>query len=145
MESTIQLTLRERAERVWQKERPKSTVRISKRAERIYELRSKIENILGSNLFVDIQVESYGRPVAVIENLRFVLTSCDRKNRRSLMLIYPCHRCLGESGSIINSLVELGQLLHYFATVGSSSCSECIGLTDSELMPLRIALRGLHD
>jgi hypothetical protein len=142
MVRNIPPTLKERAERVWQEERPKCAVRISKRAHEINELRRKIEDIFGSGLYLDIQVESCGRPVAVIENLRFALASCGRRNRRSLMLIYPCTRCLAEAGSIINSLAELGQLLHYFATVGCSSCSECIGLTDSELIPLRIAVNG---
>lgn len=142
MVRNIPPTLKERAERVWQEERPKCAGRISKRAHQINELRSKIEDILGPGLFINIQVESNERPVAVIDNLRFVLASCGNKSRKSLMLIYSCTRCLAEAGSIINSLAELGQLLHYFATVGYSSCSECIGLTDSELSPLRIALSG---
>ena len=118
MNRNIQSTLKERAERVWQKERPKCAVRISKRANRINELRRKIEDILGSDLYIDIQVESDGRPVAVIENLRFVLASCGHKNRKNLMLIYPCTRCLAEAESTISSLAELGQLLHYFTSVG---------------------------
>jgi len=142
MVRNIPPTLKDRAERAWQEERPKCAVRISKRAHQINELRRKIEDILGSDIYINIQVESNKRPVAVIDNLRFVLVSREHKRRKSLMLIYPCTRCLAEAGSIINSLAELGQLLHYFAAVGYSSCSECIGLTDSELKPLKIALSG---
>jgi len=142
MVRNIPPTLKDRAERAWQEERPKCAVRISKRAHQINELRRKIEDILGSDIYINIQVESNERPVAVIENLRFVLVSCGHRNRKRLMLVYPCTRCLAEAGSTIDSLAELGQLLDYFATVGSSSCSECIGLTDNDLTPLRIAMNG---
>jgi hypothetical protein len=142
MESNLQPTLKDRAEVVWQKERPKRAARFSKIANRINELRRKIEDTLGANLSINIQVGPDGRPVAVIENLRFVLASYSHIHRKSLLLISPCARCLTEAGSEVNSLAQLGQLLHYYATADNSSCSECIGMTDSELTPLRLALRG---
>ena len=49
------------------------------------------------------------------------------------MLLDVCSRCEAETGLIIDSLADLGQLFEGLGTKISLGCTECIGLTDDEL------------
>ncbi len=127
--------LRERAVRAWRKERPKRIARLLKRADLMLELRKKSEEVLGDGLPIKIITDLRDRPVATIEELRFTLTNHRDKNRRSLMLLDTCPRCEAETGLIINSLADLGQLFEGLGTRINLGCTECIGLTDEDLKP----------
>ena len=99
------------------------------------ELRKKLEEVLGDDLPIEIGTDLRGRPIAMVEDLRFTLTSHPEENQKSLMLLDICHRCHAETGSIIDSLADLGQLFEAFETVISLGCSVCIGLKAAELKP----------
>lgn len=129
------VTLRERAVRAWRKERPKRIAKLSQRVGMTLELRKKVEEMLGDDLSIKIATDLRGRQVATVEELRFILTNHCEKSRRSLMLLDACPRCDAETGLIINSLADLGQLFEGFGRMISLGCTECIGLTDDELTP----------
>jgi hypothetical protein len=133
MSNQVYGTLRERAVRAWQKERPKRIAQLLKRANLMLELRKKLEEILGDDLPLKIATDLRDRPIATIEELRFTLTKHRDKNGRRLMLLDVCPRCEAESGLIIESLADLGQLFEGSGTATNLGCTECIGLTDEEL------------
>jgi hypothetical protein len=126
-------TLRKRAVHAWRKERPKRVAQLLERAELMLELRKKLEEVLGDDLPVNIAVDLRDRPIAIIEDLRFTLTNHCKKGRKKLMLLDACSRCEAETGLIIDSLADLGQLFESLGTKISLGCTECIGLTDDEL------------
>jgi hypothetical protein len=126
-------TLRKRAVRAWRKERSKRVAQLLKRADLTLELRKKLEEVLGDGLPIKIVTDVRNRPIAMIEELRFTLTHHREKNRRSLMLLDACLRCESETGLIIDSLANLGQLFEGFGGTINLGCTECIGLTDDEL------------
>lgn len=128
-------TLRKRAARAWLKERPKRVAQLLKRAELMIELRKKLEEVLGDDLPIKIETDLRDRPIATIEELRFTLTNHRQKNQKRLILIDVCHRCEAETGMIIDSLADLGQLFEGFGMTIRLGCTECIGLTDDELKP----------
>ena len=128
-------TLRKRAMCAWRKERPKRAAQLLKRANLRLELRKNLEDVLGDDLPVKIATDLRGRPIAMIEELRFTLTNHCEKSRKKLMLLDTCSRCEAETGLTINSLADLGQLFEGLGTKISLGCTECIGLTDDELKP----------
>jgi len=99
------------------------------------ELRKKLEEVLGDNLPVKIATDLQDRPIAIVEELRFTLTNHCKKNQKKLMLLDVCSRCEAETGFIIDSLADLGQLYEGLEMKVSSGCTECIGLTNDELKP----------
>lgn len=128
------VTLRERAERAWKKERPKRVAHLLKRANRTQELREKIEEVFGEGIPAAITTDLQDRPVAAIEGFRFTLPDEGREGSpKSLVLIDNCPRCEAETGFVIDTLAELGQLIEGLMRLGRSSCSECLGLTDEDL------------
>lgn len=129
------ITLRKRAVRAWRKERPKRIAQLLKRADLMLELRKKVEEVLGDDLPIKIETDLRDRPIATIEELRFTFANHRERNRKRLMLIDSCHRCQAETGLIIHSLADLGQLFEGLGTKISFGCTECIGLTDDELKP----------
>lgn len=129
------VSLRERAVRAWQEERPKRVALLRRRVNLMRELRKKLEEVLGDDLPVKIATDLRDRPIAVIEELRFTLTNHCKKNRKQLMLLDACCRCEAETGLIIDSLADLGQLFEGLGTKISLGCTECIGLTEHELKP----------
>lgn len=128
-------TLRKRAVRAWRKERPKRVAQLLKRTDLMLELRKKFEEVLGDDLPIKIVADVRDRPIAMIEELRFTLTNHCKKSRKKLMLLDTCSRCEAETGLIIDSLADLGQLFEGLGTKISLGCTECIGLTDDELKP----------
>ena len=126
-------TLRKRAVRAWRKERPKRIAQLLKRADLMFELRKKLEEVLGDNLPIKIITDLRDRPIATIEELSFTLTKHPGTNQKRLMLLDTCPRCAAETGLIIDSLADLGQLFEGLGMKISLGCSECIGLTDDEL------------
>ncbi len=129
------VTLRERAVRAWRRERPKRVAQLLKRASLMLELREKLEEVLGDDLRIKLATDLRDRPIATIEQLRFTLTEDCEKSRKKLMLLNVCSRCEAETGLIIDSLADLGQLLEGLRTKISLGCTECLGLTDDELKP----------
>lgn len=130
------VTLKERAERAWKKERPKRVAHLLRRAERTQELREKLREMCGEDVPATITTDLQERPVATIEGFRFTLADEGRECRpKSLVLIDNCPRCEAETGFVIDTLAELGQLLEGVMRLGRSSCSECLGLTDEDLKP----------
>ena len=125
--------LRERAARAWQKERPRRIAQLVKRANLSLELRKKIEEVLGEDLPTRIIPDSQDRPVATIDEFRFTLSEQHEEKYKSLMLIDTCPRCEAETGYVINTIADLGQLIEGFGMTIRSSCTECIGLTDDDL------------
>jgi hypothetical protein len=126
--------LRERAAQAWKKERPKRVAHLLRRASRTQELREKVKEVFGEGIPTTITTDLHDRPVATIEGFRF--TFVDRfpgRRHKSLMLIDNCPRCDAETGFVIDTLTELGQLLEGLTRLGRSSCSECLGLTDEDL------------
>ena len=126
-------TLRKRAVRAWQKERPKRIAQLLKRADLMLELRKKLEEVLGDGLPIKIATDLRDRPIATIEELRFTLANYPEKNRKGLMLLDVCPRCEAETALLIDSLADLGQLFEGLGTKINLGCSECLGLTDDEL------------
>jgi hypothetical protein len=127
--------LRKRAARAWKKERPKRVALLLKQADLTLELRKKLEEVLGDGPPIKIITDVRGRPIAMIEDLRFTLAHHREKNRKRLMLLDACLRCESETGLIIDSLADLGQLFEGFGTTINLGCTECLGLTDDELEP----------
>lgn len=128
------VTLRERAERAWKKERPKRVAHLLKRADRTQELREKLKQVFGEDIPTTITNDLQDRPVATIEGFRFTLADQGRDGcPKSLALIDNCPRCDAETGFVIDTLAELGQLFEGLMRLGRSSCSECLGLTDEDL------------
>jgi len=119
--------------RAWRKERPKRVAQLLKRADLVLGLRKKLEEVLGDGLPITIVTDLRDRPIATIEELHFTLTSHHGKNRKRLMLLDVCSRCEAETGLIINSLADLGQLFEGLGTKISLGCTECVGLRDDEL------------
>jgi hypothetical protein len=135
MNNRRHVPLRERAVRAWQKERPTRIAQLLKRADLALDLRKKLEGLVGDDLPIIIVSDLRGRPIAMVEELRFTLTNYHGTRRRRLMLLDVCPRCEAETGLIINSLADLGQLFEGMGTKISLGCTECIGLTDDELKP----------
>lgn len=128
------VTLRERAERAWKKERPRRVAHLLSRASRTQELREKLKEIFGEGIPTTITTDLQNRPVATIEGFRFTLADPGREGSpKSLALIDNCPRCDAETGYVIDTLAELGQLFEGLMRMGRSSCSECLGLTDEDL------------
>lgn len=128
------VTLRERAARAWKKERPKRVAHLLTRASRTQELREKLEEVFGEGIPTTITTDLQDRPVATIEGFRFTLADQGREGiPKSLVLIDNCPRCEAETGVVIDTLAELGQLFEGLMRLGRSSCSECLGLTDEDL------------
>lgn len=97
------------------------------------ELRKKLEEVLGDGLPIKIITDLRDRPIATVEELSFTLIKHRGKNQKRLMLLDTCPRCAAETGLIIDSLADLGQLFEGLGMKISLGCSECIGLTDDEL------------
>lgn len=129
------VTLRERAVRAWQEERPNRVALLRRRVNLMRELRKKLEEVLGDDLPVKIATDLRDRPIAIIEELHFTLINHCKKSRKQLMLLNACSRCEAETGLIIDSLADLGQLFEGLGTKISLGCTECIGLTEDELKP----------
>jgi hypothetical protein len=129
------VSLRVRAVRAWREERPKRIALLRRRVNLTLELRKKLEEVLGDDLPVQLATDLQDRPIAIIEDLRFTLTSNCKKSRKQLMLLDACSRCEAETGLIIDSLADLGQLYEGLGTKISLGCTECIALTDDELKP----------
>lgn len=129
-----QVPLKERAARAWQKERPKRVALLLRRAGLSLELRKKIKEVLGKGLPTRIVTDPQGRPVATIEEFQFTLSERREGGNRSLMLIDSCYRCGAETGHVIDTIADLGQLIEGFGMMKTSSCTECIGLTDDDLV-----------
>lgn len=91
--------------------------------------------MLGSGLPINVVTDLQNRPIAIIEDLRFTFADFGRESRGNISLIHVCPRCEAEVGFAVGNLAELGQLLDSFDTSKNLGCSECIGLTDSELTP----------
>lgn len=128
------VTLRERAARAWKKERPKRVAHLLGRASRTQELREKLKEVFGEGIPTTITTDLQDRPVATIEGFRFTLADQGREGcPKSLVLIENCPRCDAETGYVIDTLAELGQLFEGLMRMGRSSCSECLGLTDEDL------------
>lgn len=127
------VTLRERAVDAWRSERPKRVAQLLKRAGLMLELREKLEEVLGDNLPIKVATDLRDRPIATIEQLRFTLTEDCEKNQKKLLLLDACSRCEAETGLVIDSLADLGQVFEGLETKISLGCTECIGLTDDEL------------
>ena len=134
-ESNSKTPLKERAKRAWREERPKRVAELLERINLAFELREKLEEVLGDDLPIKILTELQDRPVATVEELRFTLANPYARNLKSLMLIDSCPRCAAETGFIINTLADLGQLFEGFGTTINIGCTECIGLTDDDLKP----------
>ena len=129
------VSLRERAVRAWQEERPKRVALLRRRINLTLELRKKLEEVLGDDLPVRIATDLQDRPIAIIEEVRFTLTNHCKKSRKQLMLLDVCSHCAAETGLVIDSLADLGQLFEGLETKISLGCSECLGLTKDELKP----------
>jgi hypothetical protein len=129
------IPLKERAVHAWQEERPKRTAQLLKRINLTFELRQKLERLFGHDLPIKVVTDLQDRPIAMIDDLRFTLTTHGKKNQKNLILMDTCPRCWAETGVPINTLANLGQLLERFGTTLNLGCSECIGLTDNELKP----------
>jgi hypothetical protein len=127
------ITLRERAVRAWRQERPRRVAQLLKRAGLMLELREKLEEVLGDDLPIKLATDLRDRPIATIEQLRFTLIEDFENRRKNLMLLDACSRCEAETGLVIDSLANLGQLFEALETKVSLGCTECIGLTDDEL------------
>lgn len=127
------VSLRERAVRAWQEERPNRVALLRRRVNLMRELRKKLEEVVGDDLPVKIAIDLRDRPIAIIEDLRFTLTNHCKKSRKKLMLLEACPRCEAETGLIIDSLADLGQLFEGLGTKINLGCTECIGLTEDEL------------
>src|SRR5215216_5354209 len=113
------VTLRERAARAWKKERPKRVAHLLRRASQRRELRDKLKEVFGDDIPIAITTDLQERPVATIEGLRFTFADQARGGRRkSLMLIDNCPRCEAETGVIIGTLADLGQLIEGLVTLG---------------------------
>jgi hypothetical protein len=129
------VTLKQRAVRAWRKERPKRIAQLTKRAQSALELCNKLEEVLGDGLPINIAADLRGRPVATVEGLRFSLTDMCEKSGKKLLLLDVCTRCETETGLIINSLADLGQLFEGLGPQISLGCTKCIGLADEDLPP----------
>jgi hypothetical protein len=129
------VSLRERAVHAWQEERPKRVALLRRRINLTLELRQKLEEVLGDDLPIRITTDLQDRPIAMIEEVRFTLTNHRKKSRKQLMLLDVCSRCEAETGLIIDSLADLGQLYESLGMKISLGCTECIGLTKDELKP----------
>jgi hypothetical protein len=129
------IPLKERAVHAWQEERSKRAAQLLKRINLTFELRQKLERLFGDDLPIKVVTDLQDRPIAMIEDLRFTLETHGKKNQQNLMLMDTCPRCLAETGTPINTLADLGQLLERFGTALNLGCSECVGLTDDDLMP----------
>lgn len=133
------VTLKERAERAWKEERPKRVAHLLRRASRTQELREKLKEVFGEGIPATITTGLQDRPVATIEGFRFTLADQGREGSpESLVLIDNCPRCDAETGFVIDTLAELGQLIEGLMRLGRSSCSECLGLTDEDLKLLTL-------
>jgi hypothetical protein len=135
MSNRSYVPLRERALRAWNEDRPKRAAKLLRRINQTSELRRKLEKILGHNLPIEVVIDLQDRPIAVIENLRFTLTTHGKKHQKSLILMDSCPRCSAETGTPIDNLADLGQLLEHFGTHLNLGCSACVGLTENELKP----------
>jgi hypothetical protein len=130
------VTLKERAARAWKKERPKRVAHLLRRVNRAQELLEKLKEVFGEDIPVAITTDLQDRPVATIEGFRFALADQVREGcPKSLVLIDNCPRCEAETGFVIDTLADLGQLFEGLTRMGRSSCSECLGLTDDDLKP----------
>jgi len=128
------VTLRERAARAWKKERPKHVAHLLRRASRTQELREKLKEVFGEGIPATITTDLQDRPVATVEEFRFTLADEGREGSpKSLVLIDNCPRCEAETGFVIDTLAELGQLFEGLMRLGRLNCSECLGLTDEDL------------
>ena len=133
MDDQDYVSLRERAIQAWHKVRPNYAARLMKQADRMLELRKKLEEVLGSNLPIRIVPNLGDRPVAEIDDLRFALTTIGEDGQKRLVLIDPCPRCGSETVLVIDALADLGKLFDRFGATLYLGCSECVGFEDDEL------------
>lgn len=110
-ESKSKIPLKERAKLAWQEERPKRVAELLERLNLAFELRKKLEEVLGDDLPINILTELQDRPVATVEEFRFTLTPSYTTSPKSLILIDSCPRCAAETGFVINTLADLGQFI----------------------------------
>lgn len=133
MENRVYVPLRERALRAWRKDRPKRIAQLRRRIAVAISLREELEKVFGDSLPINVITDLHNRPVAIIEELRFTFIDFRGESEKNIALINVCPRCEAEVGFAIGNLAELGQLLESFDTSKNLGCSECIGLSDSEL------------
>lgn len=127
------VSLRERALRAWEEERPNRVARLMKRAHQMRELSTKLKEVLGSDLPIRVVIDIKDRPVAEIENFRFALTTIGEENQKRLLLIEPCPRCGTETALLIDILADLGQLFDRCGDTLYLGCSECVALTNEDI------------
>lgn len=116
-------SLRELAEVAWQEE-------CAQRASWADELRREIIEIFGDDCVVEVDLDAGSRPIAKVEELRFILSKQSENGVemfKHLMLLSNCFRCGKDTAIDIYSLADLGRLLSALEKNPGAYCSRCIG------------------
>lgn len=125
MSGTPELSLRQKAYLAWKRERPmREAARLEKRAKVLSVVREKLSRIFGSGYEIKVGVETDGKVVAAVEDLRFT-TITYSPEFISISLVERCPRC-GEDMPIglISDLADVGELLEEFELGKLHECGQ---------------------
>jgi hypothetical protein len=119
-------SLRDLAVIAWQEE-------CAQRASWADELRNEIKELLGTDCPVEVDLDAGSRPIAKVEELRFILSKQSENGVemfKHLMLLSNCSRCGKDTAIDIYSLADLGRLLSALDKNPGAYCSRCISSPD---------------
>ena len=112
MNNENNLSLREKAELTWLRERPRlEGSRLLRQAKKLEKVHEKLTMILGSDYEIELSINSKGDIIALVEDIQFITYNYDD----DLLHIVPIVRCplceKSVSLGFINDLAALGEKL----------------------------------
>lgn len=125
MTGTHEMTLRQKAALAWQQERPmREAARLEKRVKLISAVREKLTRIFGSEYEVKVGVETDGKIVAIVEDLRFTTITYSLEFI-TISLVERCPGCgLDLPIGPVTNLADVGELLADFQAGKLHDCEQ---------------------
>lgn len=125
MSGTAELTLRQKAALAWERERPmREATRMEKRVKVLSVVRQKLKRIFGSEYEIKVGVETNGKVVALVEDLRFTTITYSLEFI-TISLVERCPQC-GKDLPIgpVSDLADVGELLAEFEAGKLHECEQ---------------------
>lgn len=125
MSGTAELTLRQKAALAWERERPmREAARLEKRVKLLSIVREKLARIFGLEYDIKVGIESDGKIIAVVEDLRFTTITYSLEFV-TISLVERCPRC-GKDLPIgpVSDLADVGELLAEFEAGELHECEQ---------------------
>jgi hypothetical protein len=125
MGGMAELNLRQKAALAWIRERPiREAARLEKRVKVLSVVREKLTRIFGRDYEIQVGVESDGKVVAWVEDLRFTTITYSLEFI-NISLVERCPQCSKDLPiGVVSDLADVGELLEEFAAGKLHECKQ---------------------